>query len=710
MKSAFLLHNSRRSISTGLASTFNKIHGDLKYHSYVKRTGLFNIAELREPEGFDLLKNEALVHANELVNKIVSTPSNGVVVPLFDDLSNCLCKVADLAEFVRVAHPQVKFREHAEQASIDISTLVEKLNTDKRLYNSLQHSQFKDEIDRHVAKLFMVDFEQSGIHLDNDKKDQVLDLNESILRLGSIFAYNSNKVRHIDRNQLPENVKNIIGLKNPDRTFLTSLYADSHDESVRETAYKLHLKYDESQDEILTQLLKYRLELAQMCGFPSYAHRAIKGGIAGSPEVVNDFLGILSDRIRSMADHDYAQLLSMKKKDLMNNVNLNSTTTRLNAWDVPFYSASFKRSIYNERVIQCLPYFSIGVCMDGLNMIFNQLYGVRMQVDDCKMGELWHEDVIKLSIIDDGTNEIVGYIYCDLFERPMKAHQDCHHTIRGGCQLADGSYQKPIVVLMLSLPDSRNRTMSTSQDKHNHPTLLAPTMVDNLFHEMGHAMHSMMARTKYQHITGTRCSTDLAEVPSILMEFFASDPRVISKFARHYSSGEQMPQDLIKCWIKSKKLFMASETQLQLFYAALDQSYHSANVFSQGESSTDILARCQKQFYSIDYVPNTAWQLRFSHLVGYGAKYYSYLVSRAIATAIWSKLFATNPLNRIAGLQYKDQVLRHGGGKAADQIASDVLGCNISADFMASSVISSFKEPSKLFNGHQENINHRQSC
>lgn len=606
------------------------------------KTGLFGINELQTPNGFRTLYQRTIAEANTLVNSIYGAKQ---VVPIFDQLSNSLCKVADMAEFVRISHPQGKFRAAAEEASVAISALVERLNTDSRLYEALKNSEIEGDLDRYVAELFLFDFEQSGIHLNEQDRNQVLQLNESILKFGSLFAANANHES--------------TGLR-------------SANEMERERAFKDYLRYDEYQDKLLTNILECRLKLAQLCGFTSYAHRAIKGGIAETPEVVNELLDILKLRVRKLAAKDYEQMLFLKSKE---------GGGCLKAWDLPYYSDNYRKFIYNENLRQCLPYFSVDACMKGLNMIVNQLYRVNLKVDTVINGELWHEDVIKLTVIDEDSNTILGYIYCDLFARPNKQQQECHHTIRGGCRLPDGSYQLPIVVIVLGL----------SANSESNPSLLSPSMVDNLFHEMGHAMHSMLARTKYQHVTGTRCSTDFAEVPSILMEFFASDPRVVSKFAHHYATGQPIPSDLMKCWLESKKVFVASETELQIFYSALDQAYHSSEVGK--ESTTDVLARIQSNFYSLPYVENTAWQLKFTHLVGYGAKYYSYLVSRAVATAIWTKLFAQEPLSPIAGERYKREVLSHGGGKPAAKIAEDLLGCRVDAEFIAGGVISSFRQP-----------------
>ncbi|KFM68897.1 Mitochondrial intermediate peptidase, partial [Stegodyphus mimosarum] len=335
--------------------------------------------------------------------------------------------------------------------------------------------------------------------------------------------------------------------------------------------------------------------------------------------------------------------------------------------------AQLKHREFDIKSSDYSPYFSLGVCMDGLNYVFNALYNVTLSVEDAVEGELWHDDVRKLKVFEG--SETLGYIYCDFFERPGKPNQDCHFTIQGGRLCDDKTYQKPIVVLMLNLP---NPTWS-------QPSLLTHCMVDNLFHEMGHAMHSMLARTTYQHVTGTRCSTDLAEVPSVLMEYFASDPRVVSKFARHYKTGEAIPLNLLNKLRISKKLFSACETQLQIFYAAFDQACHGERLIKR--TTTELLAQIQNNFYGLPHVPNTAWQLRFGHLVGYGAKYYSYLMSRALASWIWYQCFKDNPFNGEKGKKYRSEVLAHGGSKPPRSLVEDFLGAKVTPESLSDALL-----------------------
>lgn len=161
---------------------------------------------------------------------------------------------------------------------------------------------------------------------------------------------------------------------------------------------------------------------------------------------------------------------------------------------------------------------------------------------------------------------------------------------QGGRTLPDGSYQMPIVAVICNFP-----TPTPSA-----PSLLTHAMVENLFHEMGHAMHSMLARTKYQHVTGTRCATDFAEVPSVLMESFVWDSRVLSRFARHFRTGQSLPEEMISKLCQSRNMFGALEMQRQVLYALVDQVYHGQHPLKK--STTEIMADLQKEYTVIPHI------------------------------------------------------------------------------------------------------------
>ncbi|XP_047736773.1 mitochondrial intermediate peptidase-like [Hyalella azteca] len=529
---------SKREVNTlsPLTSVFNSKPNVFVNFSITRDSvGLFGLAILRSYQGFHLMKQNATFEAEDLVEEGCSPERKRKMVEVFDELSNVLCCVADLAEFVRLAHPDSHYQCAAQDAAFSIGALVEKLNVNRKLYDALRKVVEDGDVvpttpvDEHVARLFLFDFEQSGIHLEDSKRQKVFELNEYILAVGQHFMANCHKPRKVERSQLPLELQNYLSLSGSSIT-VNGLLSDSSSEGAREAAYRVYQMPDSQQELLLSRLLIARRDMADLCGFPSFAHR-----------------------------------------------------------------------------------FTV--------------------------------------VEEDGS--LLGHIYCDFSERAGKPNQDCHFTIRGGKVMPQGDYQTPCVVVQLSLPAA----------SWSGPPLLSPGMVENLFHEMGHALHSMMARTRYQHVTGTRCSTDFAEVPSILMEFFASDARVLGSFGRHYKTGDAVPELLLHNLVRSRAVFASSELQTQVYYAAVDQRYHSNTVpWESGVTTSDVLQEEHEKHCSLPHVPNTAWQHRFSHFVGYGGKYYAYLVSRSVASWIWQQYFKDDPFSRIAGERYRREVLEHGGG------------------------------------------------
>ncbi|KAF3425321.1 hypothetical protein E2986_06228 [Frieseomelitta varia] len=667
-------YKRHRNVNTwsSLATAFNSISKEKYGFDFLKKeTGLFGISELKTSEGFNILKDQAINQTNALIAESTSQNRKRKMVEIFDDMSDTLCKVADLAEFIRIAHPEKQFVAAAEDTCLCVSGIVEKLNTHRELYNALKHVVCNGDIqetslvDKHVATLFLSDFELCAIHLPESIREKVVQLNYYILQVGQKFMTGTNNARIVDANIVSSNVRHYFTQKD-NKIHVQGLYVDSPNHLLRETAYRIFLYPDEEQEYLLQELLNSRHILAELCGFSSYAHRAVKGSTVERPEVIYEFLNILNDNLKLKAMQDFNEMQKMKDAE-------SPVKQKIMPWDTAYFTAKAKRNWLNMSISEFAPYFSLGACMDGINILIQALYGIRLEYVQVLSGEVWANNVHKIAVVDEN-EKILGYIYCDFFEREGKPNQDCHFTIRGGRLLPDGSYQNPIVVLMLSLPVST----------WSKPCLLSPASVENLFHEMGHALHSMLGRTKYQHVTGTRCSTDFAEVPSVLMEYFATDPRVVSTFAKHFQSLEQIPITLLDKLYASKNIFCASELQNQIYYSMLDQVYHNTKL---KKPSTEILKEIQGKYYELPYVENTAWQLRFSHLVGYGAKYYSYLVSRAIASWIWQTYFQADPFSRTAGDRYRKECLAHGGGKPPSKLVSDFLNKDANASNFAKSLL-----------------------
>ncbi|XP_029668905.1 mitochondrial intermediate peptidase isoform X2 [Formica exsecta] len=639
------IRNGRRlNTWSHLATAFNSAVSDENHSVNIlkKETGLFGIPELKSEDGFNILKSRALAHVDVLIDEAINKDRKRKMVEIFDELSNTLCKVADMAEFIRVAHPDQQYVQAAEDACITISGVVEKLNTHRELYDVLKKvatngdTQVTSDIDNHVAKLFLFDFEQCGIHLPERQRRKVVKLNDYILQVGQRFMGGAVTPRTVDADALPDVIRQYFVTDNG-QILVQGFYTDSSNTAVREAAYKLFLFPDKEQDYLLHELLSSRHLLAEYCEFPSYAHRAVKGSTVESPVVVKEFLNVLNDNLQSKATQDFQEMQKMKDAE-------SHLKQELMPWDTAYFMAKAKKVWLNTSTTEFAPYFSLGACMEGLNILTQSLYGVRLESIPVLSGEVWANNVHKLAVIDEEEG-ILGYIYCDFYERMGKSNQDCHFTIQGGKQLPDSSYQ---------------------------------------------------------HVTGTRCSTDFAEVPSVLMEYFASDPRVVSKFAKHFQTQEPMPENLLHKLCASKNIFCASELQNQVFYSMLDQVYHSGKLT---KSTSEILADVQKEYYGLPYVKNTAWQLRFSHLVGYGAKYYSYLISRAIAAWIWQTYFHNDPFCRSAGNRYRKECLAHGGGKPASQLVSDFLNKEATAATFAKSLINEVD----MKNLHMETIKQRNS-
>ena len=625
-------------------------------------TGLFHRPLLNRPDGFVAATQQALQQAKGLVSEIWSLADSPSVqiVDKMDELSDALCRVADLAECIRLVHPDPSLSEAAQDACVAINNYVDQLNTDTRLHRSLQlfmtsadYPRF-DDVTKRTCELFMHDFEDNGIHLEKGKRERVVGLNSKILKLGHQFVTGTSLPTLVPVKQASSVLRNYFATNNG-YTIIDHVPHHSRDSRLRALSYKLYYACTLQQEEVLEEILALRHQLALVAGDETFAHRTLKSCMARSPEVVAKFLGALSEKMLPFAEEEVKEM-----EDLKRNEGKELDSHALRPWDVIYYTSLAQSKHFRVKSSEFSEYFTLDNCIEGLNNLFQHLFDVRLEHVSTKLGEVWHNKVIKLAFVHK-VEGLLGYTYCDLFTREGKLISDCHFTIQGGRETSDGGYQTPIIALCCSL---RCRVAGGK-------VLLSQQSVENLFHEMGHALHSMLGRPKYQNVTGTRCSTDFAEVPSTLMEYFLNDQRVLASFARHYKTGETIPESYAHTFQLSSKLFPAFDTQIQIVYAMTDLVLHGNHPL--GKPCTQLAADIYRKYAPLHPVDDTTWCLRFNHFYSYGARYYSYLWSRAVSGLIWRKCFRDDPFSWEAGERLRT-MLQYGGGLPPMQLVRDMLG------------------------------------
>ena len=685
--------------------------------------GLFRNAFLKEPNGFLAFAHVSLRKARAVVGRVLTASSVAeyrLVVRDLDRLSDILCRVLDMADFVRVTHPDIYTQRMASRAWDMVYKYMNELNTMTGLHDQLAVAManpdvtaFWSEEEKAVAEVLKLDFSKSAVNLPQRSRDLFVSLSSEISMVGSNFVQEMAPDQPVL--QLPSS--GLFGmdpvqardLTHGGKVHLPTLSGQAalalrtvQDPGTRKLIYYASRTADRRSVGMLEHLMKLRAELANLSGFESYGHLALRDRMmASSPEAVDQFLRALAESNKPKAEEEMAELLAEKKKAY-------PRATTLDPWDKDYYSDLVRRRgrPLGRQGDLLSPYFSLGVVMKGLSKLFNNLYGLRLVPTQPLVGETWHPDVRRLDVMSD-TEGRVAVLYCDLFYRPDKSPNPAHFTLRCSREITEAEMaevweqskndpempefgnpaiaandgmafskrndtvkQLPTVALVCDFPQPLNRG--------DQPALLTFFQLETLFHEMGHAVHSILARTSFQTVSGTRCATDLAELPSTLMEYFAADADVLSEFARHHQTGEPLPYRMVAQKVSQAKRFEASDTENQIILAMLDQALHSSWAAQTPFDSTEIFHTIQKTFSSAPPdPPGTRWQGFFGHLSGYGSTYYSYLFDRVLAQRVWDVVFAGGQngaaLKRENGERLKENLLKWGGGRDPWRCLSELL-------------------------------------
>ncbi|CAI6056408.1 unnamed protein product [Clonostachys chloroleuca] len=685
--------------------------------------GLFKNRYLKSPEGFLVFAQKNLDKATKIVRRVLKASTvreYQAIVRDLDRLSDLLCRVLDLSDFVRMTHPDVRFQEAATDAWSMVYQYMNQLNTMTGLNDQLSAALAQPEVtsswseeEKSVAELLRLDFMKSAVNLPKKSRDRFVDLSSRISETGSAFVQGMEPERkevtlpsHRFYGLYPSlaaalKVRSQITVPTMGSEAAAALQS-VYDEETRKELYLAQRRASKQTIMWLETMLKLRAELSSLAGFQSHGHMALKDRMmAKTPASVMQFLLALRNHNKPIIESELQELTQKKRE------RLSAPDVLLQPWDRDFYMEKIRTDMRTRvRHDDQLPaYFSVGTVMQGLSHLFDRLYGIRFVPRESLPGETWHPDVKRLDVVAD-SGEQVAVLYCDLFYRPQKFPNPAHFTVRcsreilpyeieeasaemasGDCPQFDSpeqaandgmetstrdgvTSQLPTIALVCDFPKSENS---------REPAFLSFHSVETLFHEMGHAIHSVLARTSFQNVSGTRCATDFAELPSTLMEHFAADPTVLSLFARHWKTDKPLPYELVAERIRLSKRFEGIDTEHQILLAMVDQAYHSPEVASASFDSTRVFHDIQSRFAHGPKEPKeSCWQGFFGHLHSYGSTYYSYLFDRVLAERVWHIVFKAGEnggaISRENGERLKENLLKWGGGRDPWACLAETLG------------------------------------
>ena len=395
---------------------------------------------------------------------------------------------------------------------------------------------------------------------------------------------------------------------------------------------------------LMVEVLALRRELAALLGYPTFADLSLVRKMAGSVAEVMRFLEQLARRARPMAVAELEELRAFSAG--------HHGMTRIDAWDIAYYSEKLRQHRYSVSHEELRPYFPVPRVVEGMFEIVRLLFGI--SIVERRGVDVWDPEVRFFDIRGE-TGELRGGFYLDLYARPNKRNgawmDDCAVRRRH-----DGDLQLPIAYLTCNFP----RPLGAD------PSLLTHDDVMTLFHEFGHGLHHMLTQIDYAGVSGINgVPWDAAELPSQFLENWCWERDALKLISCHYRSGESLPEDLFQRLLKARNFQSGMQMVRQLEFALFDFRLHSE---SQFESETDIqtlLDEVRSQVAVVMPPDYNRFQNSFSHIFagGYAAGYYGYKWAEVLSADAFSRFEENGIFDQATGRQFLHSILEQGGSK-----------------------------------------------
>jgi peptidyl-dipeptidase Dcp len=565
-----------------------------------------------------------------------------------------------LADVAKEVEPQLS------ELNDDINLNPQLFERVKSIYQNRDALQLRGDQQKLLTDLYQR-FVRGGANLDEVGKAELRALNTELTRLSLAFGDNllaeTNDFELIIENEadlagLPAYLVSAAAMEatnrgragkwvftthRPSKTPFLTFSENRQLRAVMWQAYTHRGDNDNANDNKMTlaEMASLRVRKAQLLGYPTYAHLVLEKNTAKTPENIYALLNQIWPAGLAQAKNELADMQALSDAE--------GGDYTVQAWDWRFLAAKIRKQRYDLDEEQTRPYFSLDSTLKGVFYTVNKLYGLSFK--ERHDLPVYQEDVRVFEVYDD-QSELLGIYLADFYVRKskrggawMRPYRPQYHTLEGKTVL-------PIIVNVLNYPPPVG----------DEPTLLTFDQASTLFHEFGHALHGFLSATVYPSQSGTKVPRDFVEFPSQVLENWMYEPDVLKEFARHYKTGEIIPQQLVDKIQAAAQFNQGFSTTEYMAATLLDLAWHTLED-SSVKDAREFEAQVLAEIGLIDQIAPRYRSTYFSHIFsgGYAAGYYGYIWSETLAADAFSVFKDKGIFDQATAEAFRRSVLSKGG-------------------------------------------------
>lgn len=647
----------------------------LLYNPKPNKYDAFPFAEIKNEHfkpAFEVAISEAKVMLGEIRNNKEAPNFENTIFAL-ENCSELLEEVGSVFFNLLSSNGDEEMRQLAQVFSPMLAEFDGQIHTDDKLfqrvksvYDTVDSLQLNEEQKR-LVEYHYKRFARNGALLNDEKKETLQQINMEMAVLGQQYSQNVLKDTNTyekyitDENLLlglPESAIEAAATtarqKGKDGGWVFTLqmpsllpvldYAENRDlrKELTIATGKKATTGETDNREILKKIAILRQQRAELLGYPTHADYVLEERMAENPATVLQFIDSIYEAAYEPAKSEMQNIQALAEE--LDNL------PQLEAWDVNYYQEKLKQKLFQFDEEELKPYFLAENVISGVFKVAEKMYNLHFE--KLSSIDVYHPDVTVYEVTDS-RGKFVGLLYLDLYPRETKRAGAWMTTFRGQ-GWRKGEVQRPHVLIVA------NVTPSTDQK----PSLLRFREVTTIFHEFGHALHSLLSDCVYPSLASPNVYWDFVELPSQIMENWVSEKETLALFATHYQTGEMIPDTLIEK-VKASQNFCAGLSNLnQLRLGSLDMAWHANNP----SGVTDVEAFENQVLERYTFVPAVAGLIRscsFSHIFagGYSSGYYSYKWAEVLDADAFSLFQEKGIFNQEVAASFRDNILSQGNRK-----------------------------------------------